>query len=41
MALAIGTLPGLGHAQVGFTIQLGQPDYYGGLSLQNDPQPQF
>lgn len=28
-------------AQVGFTIQLGQPNYYGGLNLQGYPNPQF
>lgn len=28
-------------AQVGFTIQLGQPNYYGGLNLQGYPTPQF
>ncbi|MGB7563572.1 MAG: hypothetical protein WBM08_02355 [Prochlorococcaceae cyanobacterium] len=28
-------------AQVGFTIQLGQPNYYGGLNLQGYPNPQY
>jgi hypothetical protein len=28
-------------AQVGFSIQLGQPNYYGGLNIQGFPNPQL
>jgi len=41
LALLGALLGSPGLAQVGFSIQLGQPNYYGGLNIQGFPNPQF
>ena len=41
LALLGALLGSPGLAQVDFSIQLGQPNYYGGLNIQGFPNPQF
>ena len=41
LALLGALLGSPGLAQVDFGIQLGQPNYYGGLNIQGFPNPQF
>ena len=39
LALLGALLGSPGLAQIGYSIQLGQPNYYGGLNIQGFPNP--